>query len=185
MKKLPAHLIGQQRGIALITGLILLIVVTIIGLSGARNATVQERLASNTLDRSLGFHAAEAALRAAESAISSDSSVGQNCAPPADPCMVVDAFIDGANWVSVSSTFKVNSSIATTPQYHIQNLGPGGGSSNLGAGQSANTAQYGGTGGSGGTLQTLQYRVTARSGLPSSSNGRSMVVIRANFVRGQ
>ncbi|MHB8785499.1 MAG: pilus assembly PilX family protein [Thauera sp.] len=185
MTNTPSHSSRREAGIALVTGLILLIVVTLIGLSGARNSTLQERLASNTLDRSLAFHAAEAALRAAEAAISADSSIGQACTPPAQACTVVNAFQDGTNWTSVAGTFKVNSSVATTPQYHIQNLGPGGGSSNLGAGQSANTAQYGGTGGSGGTLQTLQYRVTARSGLPSSSDGRSLVVIRANFIRGQ
>jgi Tfp pilus assembly protein PilX len=57
---------AKQGGVALIISLVLLLVMTIVGLSGIRIITSQERMVSYTLDRSVAFQAAEAALRGAE-----------------------------------------------------------------------------------------------------------------------
>ena len=62
----PAH---QQKGIALIISLILLLVMTLVGLSGIRMVTSQERMVSYSYDRSVAFQAAEASLRNAENSI--------------------------------------------------------------------------------------------------------------------
>lgn len=55
-----------ERGAALVVSLVLLLVVTILGVTSMRTTTLQERMAGNTRDRHLAFQAGEAALRAGE-----------------------------------------------------------------------------------------------------------------------
>ncbi|MCC5869833.1 MAG: pilus assembly protein [Gammaproteobacteria bacterium] len=56
----------QQRGMALVISLILLLLMSLIGLTAMQSSTLQERMAGNTRDRHLAFEAAEAALREGE-----------------------------------------------------------------------------------------------------------------------
>lgn len=56
----------RQRGAALITGLIFLIVLTMMGITAARMSTLEERMAGNLRDRALAMQAAELTLRDAE-----------------------------------------------------------------------------------------------------------------------
>ncbi|CAG4971127.1 pilus assembly PilX family protein [Novilysobacter luteus] len=56
----------QERGAALIVVLILLLVMTLLGLASLRGTLMEERMSANMYDRSIGFQAAEAALREAE-----------------------------------------------------------------------------------------------------------------------
>lgn len=56
----------RQVGAALITGLIFLVVLTMIGVTAARMSTLEERMSGNMRDRSLAMQAAEMALRDAE-----------------------------------------------------------------------------------------------------------------------
>ncbi len=51
----------RQRGITLIIGLMLLIMLTVVGLIGYRNTTLSERMSSGVRDRNLSFQAAESA----------------------------------------------------------------------------------------------------------------------------
>lgn len=60
---------SASRGMALLLGLLVLIVISILTLAGMRGMGTQERMARNLLDRNLAFQAAETALRAAEGAI--------------------------------------------------------------------------------------------------------------------
>jgi type IV pilus assembly protein PilX len=55
-----------QRGAALITGLIFLVVLTMVGITSARMSTLEERMSGNMRDRSIAMQAAELALRDAE-----------------------------------------------------------------------------------------------------------------------
>ena len=55
-----------QAGSALIVSLIILVLMTIVGLSAVRVTTLQERMTGNLSDRNLAFQAAEAALRDGE-----------------------------------------------------------------------------------------------------------------------
>ena len=57
---------GRQRGIALFISLILLLVLTIAGVSAVQTTTLEERMARNSHDTLLAFQSAEAALRQAE-----------------------------------------------------------------------------------------------------------------------
>lgn len=58
---------AAQSGIALITGLIFLVLLTIIGVTAMQTTMLEERMAGNLRDENLAFQAAEAALRAGES----------------------------------------------------------------------------------------------------------------------
>jgi type IV pilus assembly protein PilX len=57
----------RQSGAALIVALIFLLVMALLGTQSMRTSTMQERMAGNMRDWNLGFQAAEAALRDAES----------------------------------------------------------------------------------------------------------------------
>lgn len=56
----------RQQGAALAIGLIVLVLLTLIGVTGMRSSTLEERMAGNELDRNDAFQAAEASLRGAE-----------------------------------------------------------------------------------------------------------------------
>jgi type IV pilus assembly protein PilX len=56
----------NQRGVALFISLVLLLVLTIIGVSAVQTTSLEERMARNTNDSVLAFESAEVALRSAE-----------------------------------------------------------------------------------------------------------------------
>lgn len=55
-----------QRGMALITALVLLVIMTLLGITGVRTAVLEEKMSAASYDRNLAFQAAEAALRDGE-----------------------------------------------------------------------------------------------------------------------
>lgn len=59
----------RQSGAALITGLIFMVVLTIIVISALRSSTLEERMAANARNRQLALQAAEAVLRDAEASL--------------------------------------------------------------------------------------------------------------------
>lgn len=56
----------KQRGVALIVSLLVLLVLTLIGVTGIVVSVLEERMSGNQRDRNLAFSAAESALKAAE-----------------------------------------------------------------------------------------------------------------------
>lgn len=60
---------SRQSGVALITGLVFMVVMTIIVISALRSATLEERMAANARNRQVALQAAEAVLRDAEATI--------------------------------------------------------------------------------------------------------------------
>ncbi|RZL14979.1 MAG: hypothetical protein EOO89_15280 [Pedobacter sp.] len=72
MKKLGKNMINmpafpsKQRGVVLIIGLIMLLLLTVIGMAAVRGTSMQEQMAGNMRDHNLAFQSAEAALRAGE-----------------------------------------------------------------------------------------------------------------------
>lgn len=65
----------RQRGAALAVGLILLVVLTLLGVSAYMVATQQERMSGNTRDRIRAFEAAETSLRDCESVLAGSGSL--------------------------------------------------------------------------------------------------------------
>ena len=60
---------SQERGVVLFVALILLLILSLLGVTAARMQTTEERMARNEDNRQIGAQAAEAALRAAETGL--------------------------------------------------------------------------------------------------------------------
>jgi len=73
MRTINHSLAGQERGIVLVVALVMLVLITIIGMTSIRTLTLEERMASNTYDRNLAFQAAETALREGEALANTQS----------------------------------------------------------------------------------------------------------------
>jgi type IV pilus assembly protein PilX len=73
-----------QRGTALVTSLLLLLVLTIIGVTAMQMTRMQERMAGNTRDLNMAFQGAEAALRNGEDMIFAQPFPPDTCT--AAPC---------------------------------------------------------------------------------------------------
>ena len=59
----------HQRGAVLAVSLVILLLMTLIGLSAMQSTSLEERMAGNTRDRNLAFQAAESGIRDAETFI--------------------------------------------------------------------------------------------------------------------
>jgi type IV pilus assembly protein PilX len=174
-----------QRGVALVVALILLVVATMIGLAATRGTMLQERMSSNTFDRSLAFQRSEAALRAAEAAITADWRIvnlgGVDCSAAACPIVPANAFTaTDAFWRDVPAAFDVNDALTPgVPQYHIAFVGTGTDDSSFGLENNAGSGYAEPP-----PADTLAYyRVTARSSDPADADGRSIVVLQATIRR--
>ncbi|MDY0205153.1 MAG: PilX N-terminal domain-containing pilus assembly protein [Pseudomonas sp.] len=187
----------RQYGAALPVALVMLLISTMIGLASIRSATEQAKMSSNMYDRSLAYQAAEAALYAAEKAITeltfknrkifkanclnqddhkeldtNETYVENDCPPiPANTFSSVGS----ENWENVTLNIKDDKEFLITglaPQYYIERMAlieiPG-----LDA-DSPNCANYPYCP----LVKALLYRITARSGVPSKENNRSIVVLQ-------
>ncbi|MBT9541197.1 PilX N-terminal domain-containing pilus assembly protein [Thiobacillus sp.] len=84
----------RQKGVALITGLIFMVVLTLIVLASMRGSILEEKMAGNLRSQNLAFQAAEAGLRAGEQALNS----------PVDPATGPGYFDVGVVPTGVAST---------------------------------------------------------------------------------
>ncbi len=80
----------KQSGAALVTGLIFLVILTLLGISAVRTASMEERMSGNLRDRNLALQAAEMALRYAEQHIR-DNDPATNVPTPIDGLIGFDA----------------------------------------------------------------------------------------------
>lgn len=178
------HRGNNQRGVALVVALVLLVVATLIGLAGIRGTTLQERMSANMYDRSLAFQRAEAALRAAENAITETYQIaelhGQDCRPTSGNLCHATPDAD-AVWVEVDDLHNVNTERAPgRPEYFIQFVGTGTAENKLDLGANADTAMYGSCCP---RDNVAFYRVTARSSAPEDAGDRSIVVLQSTVKR--
>lgn len=188
--------VARQRGVALIMALIMLVVVTLVALSGMRNTSLQEKLAGNLYDRAIALQSADFALAAAEawilanerSAILKDSRV-VDCSQASANCPTIptNAFAPSPNgWTSVTPTdFNEGVKAGSNPQYFIQYLGLKNSEANTSTKESVLSLQYGATGGGGSndSPQNATYRVTARSSQPTDNNDRAVAVV-SSLIKG-
>jgi len=75
-KHYPAFNRHSQHGAVLIISLLILLILTIMGVSSMRSSALEEKMASNSRDRNVGFQSAETAMRAAEVYIESLATTG-------------------------------------------------------------------------------------------------------------
>lgn len=67
---------NNEKGAVLVTGLVLLLILTLLGMSAMQSSTIEERMASNFEQGDLAFQASEAGLRDAEDWIGSQVAGG-------------------------------------------------------------------------------------------------------------
>lgn len=124
MNRKTPHFAGsaQQRGMALLVSLVMLLLLTLIGVSSMQNATLQEKMATSVMSRNQSFQVAEAALRVGENTVSPTTytltkcnSVA-TCAPPPDSTLVVSAGTgsNGVTWYASGTGFYAIQNIGTT-----------------------------------------------------------------------
>ena len=90
----------NQRGVALFISLVLLLVLTIIGVSAVQTTSMEERMARNTHDSVLAFEAAEVALRTGETFLRNNVN-STALFPPFDPVSAAfDARIFALTWTA-------------------------------------------------------------------------------------
>jgi type IV pilus assembly protein PilX len=112
MNVVPHH----QRGVSLFVVLLLLLIVTLLGLSSLRSTVMEERMSANMFDRSLGFQGAESALRESEANV---ALLATRESFPASGCTNgLCATPDGSateRWFDSGFTGWQNASVATAP----------------------------------------------------------------------
>ena len=132
----PSPSRDRQHGAVLVVSLVLLLILTMIGVTIARMQTVEERISRNEQNRDLAIQAAEAALRNAEAAVLdaiysdfSQNTGGLYTLTPANGS-IVDQLMSGA--VPANSTTVLtyagpalaNVPLAQQPQFVIESLPP-------------------------------------------------------------
>lgn len=164
----------SQSGAVLAVGLIILLIMTVLGVSTLHNSVIEEHMNGNLRDNRIAFEAAEAAVREAEAFVESIVSVaafdGSNGLYGAendedDP----DGDWDASNSIEYSGTI---SGVSTKPRYRIKLLGEYG--SSAGA---INIGRYGELKAQAGVTA---FRITVK-GTGSSDN--SIVVLRTHYGR--
>ena len=105
----------KQKGVALIVGLVMLLVLTVIGLSAMQGTAMQEKMSGNYRDANMALQAGEAALRYVEEGYLKsldDMVVGQPYGSCGGTCQIVDSSegstlpgTDAAGWDAQSINF--------------------------------------------------------------------------------
>jgi type IV pilus assembly protein PilX len=133
----------NQHGAALFVSLMMLVLVTILGVTGVRLVSLEEKMAGNSYDRNLAFQSAEAALRVAENYIETQvpkpdpsytdadntcpTSAINNCTtgicpkPDKDCTSRWESSAGFTQWVSI--TTNLGTLAGTKPQYFVEYLG--------------------------------------------------------------
>lgn len=177
LKHLTPRPATRQRGVALITALILFVIMTLLGLAAIRNITQEERMAGHSYSRSLAFQATESALRSIEQLVEANkptpvAGAGCNvvtglmsCEPPAASAVPrwKQPPADFNSWQDLSAIGS--GSLAVTPQYFVEYLG--------------NTFPCN-PGDPSGTDTCKRYRITARSS--DGSNGQTSVMLQSVYA---
>ncbi|HIP53703.1 MAG TPA: pilus assembly protein PilX [Chromatiales bacterium] len=171
----------KSRGAVLITGLVFLLILTLLGLSAMQSTTLEQRMAGNSLDSNIAFQAAEAALRTGESVIgnwsteptpngSGSNGVWSLNAPDPDANDGINWWDDsarGESWWNANGQGGVSiSGVSSAPRYLIEERDYVSDNLNVGN-QNAETGR-------------VFYRLTAR-GKGSSSTSR--VMLQSTYVR--
>lgn len=121
---------SNQHGTVLVISLIILLVMTVLGVTSLRSATMEEKMSGNTFDRQLAFQAAEAALRAGERDIETNPTQtldencnGGVCTNPREQ-NVADWQEDPTHavWASAQDVDVVLNGIRTTAKYMIEDM---------------------------------------------------------------
>lgn len=169
----------NQRGVALFISLVLLLVLTIIGVSAVQTTSMEERMARNTHDSVLAFEAAEVALRTGETFLRNNvnsvalfTPAGNNGLWKASDYGQTERWQQANVWTGANSVVVAANTIAGVaeqPRYIIEFVAPV---------QRSQNQYVLGTGANVGDEQIQIFRITAR-GVGGTTNAR--VLLQSTF----
>lgn len=102
-----------QRGSALIISLVMLLLISLVGVSSMQGTILQERMASNLQDRNIAFQASERALRVGENWLAANAAAALSNDRLADPETWGGG---GTDAVTVNAT---DDQLSADPAYHV------------------------------------------------------------------
>jgi len=106
------HKIKSQQGAALITALVILVIVTMLGLAGMTNNTMNEKMAANAQEANRAFQTAEAGIEKAFSSPTSSFSLTTPFTPPS----ATPFETSGTDLYGAKATFTVTYVQETAPK---------------------------------------------------------------------
>lgn len=159
----------QQNGAVLAVSLVILLLVTIIGVTATQVTGLEEKMSANMRDRNMAFQAAEAALRAGETFLTQATlpaftAAGTNGLYTQGSTSAPGPNANWNNFNTVAYNYDANL-LATAPRYFIQRL------PNVESGASLDAGTYD---------QNELYRVTAK-GVGGTSS--AVVVLQSVYKR--
>lgn len=176
----------KQKGAALVLSLLILLVMTLIGVTAMQTTTMEERMAGNMNDINIAMQVAEATLRAAEEDVDTLFSTGdfdasggsdgyrfsQYNAP--DPFDSSDTAWGGNFWTNTHSKeyTGINPGNNNYGRYYVELIGETGNTGNV---KELTMIGYGETAG-GGTVNS--FRITARG---TGQSGTAAVVLQSYY----
>jgi type IV pilus assembly protein PilX len=172
----------RQSGVALVVSLLILLILTMIGVSGMQTTGMQEKMASNTKDRSQAFQAAESGVRDAEGYLETivttgafDGTGGLFPEAQAEP----DLF-DGTTWTNNAKSVQASTVAGSVdpPRYFIRQFATV-------SGIEGAMNMYGQYGDNKGIGDVTIFRITSRGvGATEDDDGVSTeVVLRSYYGR--
>ena len=168
----------SQRGIALITVLILLVVMSLLAIISLRTTLMEERMAANMMDRSLSFQAAEAALREGETVAGGKPQGAQLAADCTNGLCTAPVAADAPRWTdedvwTKARTTSVNLGTKTAAaKFYVEFL-----ANNVPARGTCTTTEDVSPDATCTQLE-WRYRVTARS----QADGRAAVILQTTYA---
>lgn len=133
----------SQSGVVLVVSLVMLLLLTLIGVTGMQVSGLEEKMAGNNKDKNIAFQAAETALRSGEEQVDAIVAIGgfdgNNGLLGEDDAL--PGFDVSATWTGSNSRIFVSemSEVATEPRYYIKHISTGAD----GSGASINNDSYG------------------------------------------
>ncbi|MEE8428744.1 MAG: PilX N-terminal domain-containing pilus assembly protein [Gammaproteobacteria bacterium] len=168
---------SRQRGVVLVVSLMILLVMTVIGITATQSSSLEERMAGNARDHNLAFQAAESAIRDAENFLDGIVSTApfNGTGGLYGPTDVTPNPLLAATWAGdvLSYTDTPLEDIKTQPRYFIRQVGDiegTAGALNLGPGY----GQYRGSG------DVTTFKIFARG---TGGNDTTQVMLVSHFGR--
>lgn len=165
----------KQSGSALIISLVILIVMTLIGITAMGGSSMQERMAGNSRDTTLAFQAAEAALRDGEmyyeNTVVSIGAAFDGSNTGLYPQGSMPDILDAATWVNSRTYSGTVGGVTAQPRYIIELLGE--------IDEGVDDLNIQGYGESSGVGSMTAVRVTARA---QGGTANTQVILQSNYA---
>ncbi|MEN0036154.1 MAG: PilX N-terminal domain-containing pilus assembly protein [Cellvibrio sp.] len=175
--------VRAQRGIVLIVGLVMVLLITIVGLAAVRGSGLQESMAGNMRDRNLSFQCAESALRSGEAVVAPEVKVLPAFDCTKGLCLDLEAIPKNSvrywdsEWEKIAAETSLDlKSIAKKPRMLVEELDANVGScaANEGSGVGLGSLTMSG--------DCIPYRITA---LCLGASQESKVIVQSAYKRFQ